>query len=86
MLLVDELAFDDKAFCSLASLSAARAAYMLGWSAMFCMLVALGRLQRDADTLGKATRLEGGLLVVMVKTCRVCRAQRVERTQGRMGK
>lgn len=45
---------------TLASLSAARVAYMLGWRAMFCMLVALGRVQREVDTLGKATRLDGG--------------------------
>jgi len=44
---------------TLASLSAARSAYMLGWIAMFCMLVAWGREHREADTLGKATILEG---------------------------
>lgn len=46
---------------TLASLSAARFAYMLGWMAMFCMQVAWGSWQREADTLGKATRLEGVL-------------------------
>lgn len=47
---------------TLASLSAARCAYMFGWSETLCILVACGRECSDDDTLGNATRLEGAAL------------------------
>lgn len=46
----------------MASLSAARWAYMFGCRDTFCMLVAWGRECSEEDTLGKATRLEGAPL------------------------
>ena len=46
---------------TLASLSAARWAYIVGWSETLCILVACGRECSEDDTLGNATRLEGAV-------------------------
>jgi len=50
---------------TLASLSAARWAYMFGWSETLCILVACGRECSDDDTLGNATRLDGATLYAL---------------------
>jgi threonine/homoserine/homoserine lactone efflux protein len=47
----------DKTFLSLASLSAACCAYMLGWRETLSRLVACGREERAQERLGRATRL-----------------------------